>query len=154
MGQQQLLLIVLGVIVVGLAVVVGFTLFKTNAADLNRNAIINDLINLASKAQRHYKVSRVLGGGGGQYFDGLILASNEQSNDNGEYRFSPDVGTASTATTSAPAANAGNTIIPGLSNTTTIYITGYGTETGTDGTNLVQVYVTVTSSSINTSVVN
>jgi len=153
MGQQQLLLIVLAVIIVGLSVVVGFTLFKTNSADMNRNAMINDLVNLASKAQRHYKVSRVLGGGGGTNFDGLLLSNDEQSNNNGEYRF---LGAAEAATkvTAAPAAVSGNTSIAALSSTTTIYITGFGTDTGDDGTNLVQVYVTVTGSTVTTNVVN
>ena len=36
MGQQQLLLIILGVIIVGIAVAVGITMFQDNAVDQNR----------------------------------------------------------------------------------------------------------------------
>ena len=153
MGQQQLLLIVLGVIIVGLAVVTGFVLFKTNLADMNRNAVINDITNLASKAQRHYKVSRVLGGGGNQNFDGFILSLGEQSNNNGEYRLLTLVG-AGTKVAAAPTAVSANTAIPAASSTTTIYITGYGKELGNNGAYLVQIYATVTGSSLITTVVN
>jgi aldehyde:ferredoxin oxidoreductase len=48
MGQQQLLLIILGVIVVGIAVAVGITMFTDNAISANRDAVTNDLVNLAS----------------------------------------------------------------------------------------------------------
>jgi len=43
MGQQQLLLIVLGVIIVGIAVVVGINLFNANATNANRDGVISDL---------------------------------------------------------------------------------------------------------------
>ena len=46
MGQQQLLLIVLGVIIVGIAVVVGINLFNANATNANRDAVVSDLNNL------------------------------------------------------------------------------------------------------------
>jgi Tfp pilus assembly protein PilN len=50
MGQQQLLLIILGVIIVGIAVAVGITMFQDNAVDQNRSAVIADLTTLAAKA--------------------------------------------------------------------------------------------------------
>ncbi len=53
MGQQQLLLIILGVIIVGIAVAVGITMFQDNAVDQNRSAVIADLTTLAAKAQRY-----------------------------------------------------------------------------------------------------
>ena len=54
MGQQQLLLIVLGVIIVGIAVVVGINVFTASAASSNRDAITSDLTNLASLSQEYY----------------------------------------------------------------------------------------------------
>ena len=39
MGQQQLLLIVLGVIVVGIAVAVGMNQFSTSATEANRDGL-------------------------------------------------------------------------------------------------------------------
>jgi len=50
MGQQQLLLIILGVIIVGIAVAVGITMFQDNAVDQNRSAVIADLTTLSAKA--------------------------------------------------------------------------------------------------------
>src|SRR5512139_2307107 len=67
MGQQQLLLIILGVIVVGIAVAVGITMFNDSAVSANRDAVTNDLVNLASRAQQYYRRPTALGGGGGSF---------------------------------------------------------------------------------------
>jgi hypothetical protein len=72
MGQQQLLLIILGVIVVGIAVAVGITMFSDSAISANRDAVSNDLVNLAARAQQFYRRPSALGGGGNT-FTGLTL---------------------------------------------------------------------------------
>lgn len=69
MGQQQLLLIVLGVIIVGIAVVVGINMFRASSANANQEALVSDLTNLASMAQQHYRKPAALGGGN-RTFDG------------------------------------------------------------------------------------
>jgi hypothetical protein len=69
MGQQQLLLIILGVIVVGIAVVVGITMFQDNAISANRDAVTNDLVNLAARAQQFYRRPTSLGGGQNSFDD-------------------------------------------------------------------------------------
>ena len=51
MGQQQLLLLVLGVVIVGLAVVVGIQAFSENQKSANADALVNDGIRLASDIQ-------------------------------------------------------------------------------------------------------
>ncbi|MBL7190632.1 hypothetical protein ISS30_02970 [bacterium] len=148
MGQQQLLLIVLGVIIVGIAIVVGLNMFQTKSVEANKMAVIADLTNLAAKAQMYYKKPSSLGGGS-QDFNGFALVTNEQSNDNGSYRIS----TAAQATKVAAVAS-----IPAYAaiaaSATTIYVTGYGTEKGDDGTNLIHVYLTVTGSSFTTTILN
>jgi Tfp pilus assembly protein PilE len=70
MGQQQLLLIILGVIVVGIAVAVGITMFQDNAVSANRDAVVNDLVNLAARAQQYFRRPTSLGGGQNS-FNGL-----------------------------------------------------------------------------------
>jgi len=67
MGQQQLLLIVLGVIIVGIAVVVGINLFNANATNANRDGVISDLNNLGAMAQQFYKKPTSMGGGGNNF---------------------------------------------------------------------------------------
>jgi hypothetical protein len=92
MGQQQLLLIILGVIIVGVAIAVGITMFKDSAVSTNRDAMSNDLIHLAVKARHYYKRPASMGGGS-QSFTNLasgsgilLLVSNSfVSNDNGTY---------------------------------------------------------------------
>ena len=99
MGQQQLLLIILGVIVVGIAVAVGITMFTDNAVSSNRDAVTNDLVNLASRAQQHYRRPASMGGGEGAFDNsrgGTALAAVTQltskpSNSNGRYEISGTV---------------------------------------------------------------
>ena len=67
MGQQQLLLIALGVIVVGIAVAVGMNQFSTSAAEANRDQLISDLNFLSVVAQGYYKKPASYGGGGNSY---------------------------------------------------------------------------------------
>ena len=67
MGQQQLLLIVLGVIVVGIAVVVGINLFNANAEEANKDGIVSDATNLGAMAQQYYKKPISMGGGGNTF---------------------------------------------------------------------------------------
>ena len=49
MGQQQLLLLVLGIVIVGLAVVVGIQAFSENQKKANADATVNDAIRIASE---------------------------------------------------------------------------------------------------------
>jgi hypothetical protein len=72
MGQQQLLLIVLGVIIVGIAVVVGINLFNANAEEAAKDGIVSDNTNLGAMAQQHYKKPGSMGGGANT-FDGSGL---------------------------------------------------------------------------------
>ena len=74
MGQQQLLLIVLGVIVVGIAVVVGINLFTANAVSSNRDGVVSDLNNLGTSAMAYYRKPTAMCGGGNT-FTGYPTAS-------------------------------------------------------------------------------
>lgn len=91
MGQQQLLLIILGVIVVGIAVAVGITMFTDNAVNANRDAVTNDLVNLAARAQQYFRRPTALGGGGNSFTGltaddtGLRKLTNRATNANGTY---------------------------------------------------------------------
>jgi hypothetical protein len=67
MGQQQLLLLVLAAVIVGLAVVTGINMFGANAMQANEDAIRNDLISMAGEAQAWYRRPVALGGGGNSF---------------------------------------------------------------------------------------
>ncbi|NOZ61456.1 MAG: hypothetical protein GXO74_07215 [Calditrichaeota bacterium] len=87
MGQQQLLLIVLAVILVGIALVVGIKIFNSNAASANVDYLINDLLKLAATAQQYYLKPISLGGGGGSFKNITIQdLTPKSSNENGTYR--------------------------------------------------------------------
>ncbi|NIV97477.1 hypothetical protein GWN42_32960 [candidate division KSB1 bacterium] len=64
MGQQQLLLVVLSAIVVGIAIIVGLNLFASGAAQANLDAVTQDVMTIASRAQEWYRKPTELGGGG------------------------------------------------------------------------------------------
>ena len=51
MGQQQLLLLVLGIVIVGLAVVVGINAFSENRVKSNADATVTDALRIASDVQ-------------------------------------------------------------------------------------------------------
>jgi len=112
MGQQQLLLIVLGVIVVGIAVVVGINLFNANAVSSNRDGVVSDLNNLGAMAQQFYKKPVSMGGGGNTFTggDGWELPLELDTTANGNYA----------ATVAAQS----------------VTIQGYGTELATNGSKI------------------
>ena len=86
MGQQQLLLLVLSVIIVGIAVVIGISMFNDQAASSNLDSVSADLMHLASRSQQYY--SRPLSmGGGGNAFTGVTLAilTSTPANENGTF---------------------------------------------------------------------
>ncbi len=84
MGQQQLLLIVLGVIIVGIAVVVGINLFNANAEESNKDGIVSDCTNLGAMAQQYYKKPTSMGGGGNS-FVAWSIPTGLDSTANGTY---------------------------------------------------------------------
>lgn len=73
MAQQQLLLIILGTIIIGLALAIGVTLFTDHSVSANRDAVTSDLVALASRAQMYYRRPTLMGGGG-RSFAGLTIS--------------------------------------------------------------------------------
>lgn len=85
MGQQQLLLILLGIIIVGIAIFMGINLFRANAIESKRNIVTNELVNLAAMAQKYYLSPKALGGGG-RSFIGWDVPSELRVTATGSYR--------------------------------------------------------------------
>ena len=73
MGQTQLLLVILGVIIVGIAIFIGVQYFQHNSIDSVRSAVMTDLNNLASRALAYY-VKPATQGGGNKKFDGVTIS--------------------------------------------------------------------------------
>ncbi len=72
MGQQQLLLLVLAVIIVGTSIVVGIGIFNKNAEKANIDMVVNEVIEMGSVAHQYYLKPASMGGGD-QKFTGLTL---------------------------------------------------------------------------------
>jgi len=135
MGQQQLLLIVLGVIIVGIAVVVGINVFTSSAVSSNKDAVSSDLMQLGSMAQQHYRKPASMGGGGNT-FDGTGTPAGSK------WSIPTGLVTTGNGTYSASAISSAS-----------ITIIGTGTEKGANGS-LITVTATVTPTNITTSITN
>ena len=127
MGQQQLLLIVLGVIIVGIAVVVGINVFTASSSSSNRDAVISDLTNLASLAQQYYRKPIALAGGENS-FTNWSIPTQLATTGNGGY----------TATVAAQS----------------VTLVGTGTQNGNDGTNPVKVTMVIGPNAITSTTVD
>jgi len=118
MGQQQLLLLILSAVIVGVAIVMGINMFGENATQANQDAVLQDVLTLATRAQAWYRRPTQLGGGGRDYTSVSLTTLNFASpNSNGSYA------------------------ITGSGNTATI--TGTGLEDGDDDGTMIQIQVTV-----------
>ena len=84
MGQQQILLIVLGLVVIAIAVAVGMSLFRAHAIDSKRDILTNETIDMAAQAIGYYKRTREFGGGG-KSFVGWQIPHLVQNTVNGSY---------------------------------------------------------------------
>lgn len=86
MGHQQIMLVLLGVLVVGIAIAVGVAMFRGNAIEQGRMALINDMLFIASRAREAYlKPSQM--GGAQRNFSNITMCqlSTMEENDNGRY---------------------------------------------------------------------
>ncbi len=94
MGVQQLLLIVLTVIIIGIAIASGIGMFNQSMIRSNRHTVINDLGVFASIANSYYRTPTDMGGGAHTWdVDDLGMwlgteynaGDNSISNDNGTF---------------------------------------------------------------------
>ena len=101
MGQQQLLLVILVTIIVGIATVVAINTFSSAAEGANLDAVRQDVGNIAASAQGYFIKPEMLGGGGQDFSDltfrNITFASDTISadgltagNQNGTYVIIPD----------------------------------------------------------------
>lgn len=72
MGQQQLLLVILVTIIVGIATVVAINVFGTSAKSANEDAVRQDVLSIAASAQGWY-IKPVMMKGGGNSFENMTF---------------------------------------------------------------------------------
>lgn len=68
MGSQQLLLIVLGVIIIGIAFTVGIAMFNRQALLSHRREIVAEMNQMMVEAMAYKKMPASLGGGSGRFW--------------------------------------------------------------------------------------
>lgn len=67
MGQQQLLLVILVSIIIGIATLIGFNIFNAQAKKAHQDEIIQQMVLFMSQAKAHKIRPTALGGGGGTF---------------------------------------------------------------------------------------
>ena len=72
MGQQQLLLLVLSAIIVGVSIVIGINMFASSAVQANQDAVLQDCMHIAARAQEWFRKPTAMGGGN-QSFNGVTM---------------------------------------------------------------------------------
>lgn len=88
MGQSQLLIIAISVLIIGIAIAAGAGMFQDDEVEANKKAMINDVNHIGQNAVRYYRRIPALGGGGYSYF-GYALPATFRSNLNGSYSTNP-----------------------------------------------------------------
>jgi hypothetical protein len=86
MSQTQVFLVVLGLVLIGLAIYVGLSMFQADAIEHSRDAIINDLGTFAGSARSFYWKSSQLGGGNGS-FNGVTIRMLYPMTENANARY-------------------------------------------------------------------
>jgi len=137
--------IIPGIIILGIALAVAISMFKSNAQSANRDQVINYLNNLGAMAQQYYRKPTVMGGGG-QSFAGFRLSDLGASNANGNYQIAD--GIPSNASYYNPSANLT------ANDPNSIVIVGWGEEIGNDGIHKVEACITVTQTKVISTVIN
>ncbi|MBI4428316.1 MAG: hypothetical protein HY562_04285 [Ignavibacteriales bacterium] len=84
MGQQQLILVLLAIMVIGIAIAAGLGLFTSNQAEQNKVTIINDINNIRAMAYKYRVRPTAMAGGAGSY-EGFTLPGGFASNENANY---------------------------------------------------------------------
>jgi len=122
MGQQQLLLIILGVIVVGIAIAVGISQFSAHSTQANKDGVTSSLVNIAANAYQYRIRPSTMGGGNGTY-NNYTIPSKMASDNNGSYTVTSASGnTASfTGTSSMNGSYTAVCSVDSTGNTTMVY---------------------------------
>ena len=84
MGQQQLILVLLGIMIIGVGIAAGLGLFSSNNVNNNKMTLIHDLNSLAAHAKKYQVRPASMGGGNGSY-TGFTIPAGLSANANGSY---------------------------------------------------------------------
>ena len=84
MGQQQLLLLIAGVIIVGIAIVVGVQMFSAHSTEANKDGLTSGIMAINANAYEFKIRPRTLGGGLPSYVN-YAIPIKLQSDENGAY---------------------------------------------------------------------
>jgi len=153
LGQQQLLLVVLGVFIIGIAVAVAIWMFRNNSQSSDRDQLVDALNNLAAKAEQYFRKPQMMAGGG-LSFGGFTLGPSDTSDGENFYAITGIGSNPGPPTLSDYPTTRFDTGSPATPSDTTLIIGGWGVEDGDNPDYKVQVYVVVKPGSVNAFYVN
>lgn len=103
MGQQQLLLVILVTIIIGVASVVAIDTMQTSRTESNVSAMRQDMLMILNDAHIYYQKPKMMSGGG-KSFDNISkdqILSVDPNNENGSYTISGSGNTVTVTSSSA-----------------------------------------------------
>ncbi|HMB89447.1 MAG TPA: hypothetical protein VKP65_01285 [Rhodothermales bacterium] len=126
MGQQQLLLLVLGIVIVGLSVVVGINAFSQSQKKSNADAMLVEALNIVSRLQSWSLKPAMIGGkGANETLADVTLDDVGYANQSGTYHSLDGTFTLDASANS----ECDEPVIPS-GNAALIYINGYDDNSG------------------------
>jgi len=126
MGKQQLFLVIISIIVIGLAAYASISIMKANAESSNRDHLISTLYDIGLSAQKHYmRINEQTGHGN---FIGWIIPPQYGKTESGTF--------------------------VSKVNDDTVYLAGTGNQTGRNQTTPVRVNARITYNNIKITVIN
>jgi hypothetical protein len=91
MGQQQILFIVIGMTIVGVAIAIAIVIFNANEHTSQIDAASNEIVSVATLAMGYYKKPKDSGGGGYSFY-GFMYPFRSDSVTDGNQTFYTQVG--------------------------------------------------------------
>ena len=110
MGQQQVILIVLVSVIVGLATVIAVNVMLESRQEANYDAIHQKIMDATTLAHSYYRKNEMLGGGGGTYQNITLAELNIEASDSELGEFSLEAGDQSFTLTAIPASGGDNIV--------------------------------------------
>lgn len=111
MGQQQVILLLLVTVIVGIATVLAINVMLESRQEANHDAIRQKMLDATTLAQAYYRKNDMMGGGGGSFENITLEMLDIEANDENLAEFSLSDASATSFTLTAVPASGGDNIV-------------------------------------------
>lgn len=110
MGQQQLFIVIMVTILIGIATIIAINTMQDTRTNANHDAVRQVILDASTKAQGYYLKHEIMGGGGKSFQNiTMEIIEIESENEHGTFSIS-DIGNDSFTITAIPAAGGDNIV--------------------------------------------